>query len=89
MDLGSVVTLCIIIALLVLSGLFSGSETAFTAASRAFIARSVKEGSRNAERLAGLREQKDRFIAALLIGNNFVNTTATALASGLLIAWFG
>lgn len=89
MDIGSLVTLFLIIILLLLSGLFSGSETAFTAASRAFIARREKEGSRNAARLARLREAKDRFLAALLIGNNFVNTTATALASGLLIAWFG
>lgn len=89
MELGSIVTLAIILILLVMSALFSGSETAFTAASRAFVARRAKEGSRNAKRLARLNESKDRFIAALLIGNNFVNTTATALASGLLIAWFG
>jgi Mg2+/Co2+ transporter CorB len=36
-----------------------------------------------------MRERKERLIAALLVGNNLVNTTATALASGLLIAWFG
>ncbi|MDW8398242.1 MAG: CNNM domain-containing protein [Acetobacteraceae bacterium] len=78
-----------ILALLVASALFSGMETAFTAASRAFLARRAREGDRAAARLAALREKKDRLVAALLIGNNFVNTTATALASGLLIAWFG
>lgn len=78
-----------ILALLVVSALFSGMETAFTAASRAFLARRAREGDRAAARLSALRGQKDRLVAALLIGNNFVNTTATALASGLLIAWFG
>lgn len=81
--------LIVILVLLVLSATFSGSETAFTASSRAFIARQSKEGNRNAARIAKLGKRKDRFIAALLVGNNFVNTTATALASGLLIAWFG
>jgi Mg2+/Co2+ transporter CorB len=78
-----------ILALLVASALFSGMETAFTGASRAFVARRAREGDRSAQRLGELREKKDRLVAALLIGNNFVNTTATALASALLIAWFG
>jgi Mg2+/Co2+ transporter CorB len=78
-----------ILALLVASALFSGMETAFTGASRAFIARRAREGDRSATRLSALREKKDRLVAAILIGNNFVNTTATALASALLIAWFG
>ncbi|MFN7635260.1 MAG: HlyC/CorC family transporter [Acetobacteraceae bacterium] len=78
-----------ILALLVASALFSGMETAFTGASRAFIARRAREGDPAAQRLDELRGRKDRLVAALLIGNNFVNTTATALASALLIAWFG
>jgi Mg2+/Co2+ transporter CorB len=78
-----------VLALLVASALFSGMETAFTAASRAFIARRAREGDRAAQRLGALRTRKDRLVAALLIGNNFVNTTATVLASALLIGWFG
>jgi Mg2+/Co2+ transporter CorB len=82
-------TIAAIVVLLVLSALFSGGETAFTGASRAFITRRARSGDRRAARLAALRERKDRLIAALLVGNNLVNTTATALAAGLLIAWFG
>lgn len=82
-------TVAAIVVLLVLSALFSGSETAFTGASRAFITRRARSGDARAGRLARLREHKDRLIAALLVGNNLVNTTATALAAGLLIAWFG
>jgi Mg2+/Co2+ transporter CorB len=78
-----------IIVLLVLSAIFSGSETAFTGSSRAYITRFARAGDRRAKRLSGMRERKERLIAALLVGNNLVNTTATALASGLLIAWFG
>ncbi|WP_245185906.1 HlyC/CorC family transporter [Falsiroseomonas frigidaquae] len=79
----------IILALLCASAMFSGTETAFTAASRAFVTRRAKEGDRKAATLGRLSERKDRVVAAILVGNNLVNTTATALASALLISWFG
>ncbi|MGX9962820.1 HlyC/CorC family transporter [Roseomonas sp. F4] len=89
MDGTSLLMLGIILALLCASALFSGTETAFTAASRAFITRRAKEGDRRATTLGRLSERKDRVVAAILVGNNLVNTTATALASALLISWFG
>ncbi|MBU8545575.1 MULTISPECIES: HlyC/CorC family transporter [Roseomonadaceae] len=89
MDGTSLLMLGIILALLCASALFSGTETAFTAASRAFVTRRAKEGDRKAVTLGRLSERKDRVVAAILVGNNLVNTTATALASALLISWFG
>lgn len=89
MTFSELATLAAIVVLLVLSALFSGSETAFTGSSRAYITRFARAGDRRARRLSAMRERKDRLIAALLVGNNLVNTTATALASALLIAWFG
>lgn len=89
MDTGSVAMLAVIFGLLFASALFSGTETAFTAASRAFVTRRAQEGDRRATALARLSERKDHVVAAILVGNNLVNTTATALASALLIAWFG
>lgn len=89
MSASELATLAAIAVLLVLSALFSGSETAFTGASRAFITRRARAGDPQAARLARLRDRKDQLIAALLVGNNLVNTTATALAAGILIAWFG
>lgn len=89
MDGTGLVMLGIILALLCASALFSGTETAFTAASRAFVTRRAKEGDSRAATLARLSARKDRVVAAILVGNNLVNTTATALASALLISWFG
>jgi len=89
MDAGSLVTLGIIVLLLMASALFSGTETAFTAASRAFVLRRAREGDRRANRLSALTDRKEQVVAAILVGNNLVNTTATALASALLISWFG
>lgn len=75
--------------LLILSGFFSGSETALTAASRAKMHQLAENGNRRAERVNRLREAKERLIGALLIGNNLVNILATALTSNLLIRLFG
>ena len=89
MDVASLVMLGIIVVLLFASAVFSGTETAFTAASPAFMSRRAREGDGRAARLTKLSETKDHVVAAILVGNNLVNTTATALASALLITWFG
>jgi len=89
MDFASLVMLGTILVLLALSGLFSGTETAFTAVSRAYVTRRAREGDRRAMTLARLSDRRDHVVAAILVGNNLVNTTATALASALLIGWFG
>ena len=75
--------------LLVLSGLFSGSETALTAASRPRLHRLEQHGSHRARIVNRLREQQERLIGAILLGNNMVNILASALATGLLIGLFG
>ncbi|WP_240789837.1 CNNM domain-containing protein [Roseomonas sp. HF4] len=78
-----------ILLLLAASAAFSGSETAFTAVSRAFVTRRAREGDRRAVALEALGARQDQVVAAILVGNNLVNTTATAMASALLISWFG
>ncbi|MEM6902805.1 MAG: HlyC/CorC family transporter, partial [Pseudomonadota bacterium] len=75
--------------LLILSGFFSGSETALTAASRAKIHQLAEAGNKRADIVNRLRENKERLIGAILLGNNLVNILATALASSLLIQLFG
>jgi Mg2+/Co2+ transporter CorB len=89
MDATSLMLVGVILLLLAASALFSGSETAFTAASHAFVTRRAREGDGRARVLEGLAGRRDQVVAAILVGNNLVNTTATALASALLIGWFG
>lgn len=82
-------TLGAVILLIVLSGFFSGSETALTAASRARMLQLEKIGDRRA-RLAGyLMQMRERLIGALLIGNNLVNILASALATAAFLQLFG
>ncbi len=79
----------IVLICLLLSAFFAGSETALTASSRASMARLEKQGNRGAAIVNRLLEQRERLIGALLLGNNAVNIAASALATGILLAWFG
>ncbi|MGN7438912.1 MAG: HlyC/CorC family transporter [Alcanivorax sp.] len=89
MELGLTFSIIAILVLMILSGFFSGSETAFTAASRVRLRAREKEGDKRAALVNRIREEKDRMIGALLLGNNMVNILASALATSVLIRLFG
>lgn len=89
MDDWTLLTLLAILALQVMSAFFSGSETALTAVSRAYMHQLEQDGSRRARRVNRLIGARDRLIGALLLGNNLVNILASSLATGLLIGIFG
>ena len=75
--------------LLVLSGFFSGSETALTAASRGKMRRQADKGSRGAQRALDITEDNERLIGSVLLGNNLVNILATSLTTALFTRMFG
>jgi len=89
METWLIISIIAIIVLLVLSAFFSGSETAFTAASRVRLRAREKEGDKRAGLVNKIRDEKDRMIGALLLGNNLVNILASALATSVLIKIFG
>lgn len=78
-----------ILALLILSGFFSGSETALTAASRGKLKTKAEKGSKGAERALDITEDSERLIGAVLLGNNLVNILAASLATALFTRLFG
>jgi Mg2+/Co2+ transporter CorB len=82
-------TILIVVALLAVSAFFAASETALTGASRGSMLRLAKQGNRDAEIVFELVANRDRLIGALLLGNNIANIAASALATGILTAWFG
>jgi len=89
MTTSDVLTIVAVFVCLLISFLFSGSETALTASSRAAMMRLEKHGNSEAgvvNRLLALREQ---LIGALLIGNNVANIAGSTLATGLFLSWFG
>lgn len=83
------IILAAVVVCLLLSAFFSGSETALTASSRASMARLEKQGNDRAGVVNRLLAQRERLLGALLLGNNAVNIAASALATGLLLTWFG
>src|SRR4051812_6763794 len=83
------ITFSIVIVLLAASAFFALSETALTGASRASMLRLSKQGNRDADVVSSLFEMRERLIGALLLGNNIANIGASALATGMLTAWFG
>ena len=89
MDQGILFSLAAIFVLLLLSAFFSGSETALTGASRARMHVLSREGNHRARLVDRLWNRKDRLIGAILLGNNLVNITASALATSVLIQIFG
>ncbi len=83
------ITAVSIIVLLFLSGFFSGSETALTAASRGKLRSNADKGSKSALRALEITNDNERLIGSVLLGNNVVNILATSLATALLTTIFG
>ncbi len=83
------VTCASILGLLVLSGYFSGSETALTAASRGKLRARAEKGSKGADTALAITEDNERLIGSVLLGNNLVNILATSLATALFTRMFG
>jgi len=79
-------TLCL---LLLLSGVFSGSETALVSISLARAEALNREGRPGAAALYRLKTNPSRMLITILIGNNVVNIAASAMATVLATRWLG
>lgn len=85
----ALIAIAAIFLLILISALFSGSETALTAASRARIKQLQKKKNLRAETVAKLLEKPEKLIGAILLGNNLVNILASAIATSFFINMFG
>ncbi|MCG8079920.1 MAG: hemolysin family protein [Candidatus Thiodiazotropha taylori] len=79
----------ILVVLLVLSGVFSGSETALVSLSMARAEALYKEGRSGAHALYILKKDPSRMLITILIGNNVVNIAASAMATVIATDYFG
>ena len=82
-------TIVLLVVFLATSAFFSCSETAFFTLQSVRVHHLVTSKAKNAERLAKLKEQPERFLATMLLGNNLCNTAITALATTLAIEIVG
>lgn len=83
------ISCAVILVLLCCSGFFSGSETALTAASRGKLHAMADKGNKGAERALKLKEDNERLIGGILLGNNLANILATSLATAVFTKAFG
>jgi Mg2+/Co2+ transporter CorB len=71
----------LLIFLLILSALFSGTETALMSVNRYRLRHRARAGNRAARITEQLLRRPDRLIGLILLGNNLVNLTAAALVT--------
>lgn len=81
--------LTILLVLLVLSGVFSGSETALIALSRGRVEALVNKGRLGSGALHTLKKDPSQMLTTILIGNNLVNIAASAMATVIATREFG
>ena len=78
-----------LVGLLLCSAFFSSSETGMLSLNRYRLRHQAKEGHRGAKRASALLERPDRLLGTILVGNNFVNILASAIATVLAIKLWG
>ena len=72
----------VIIVLVILSAFFSGTETAFSCANKIKLKTYVAQGKKNAKAVYDFADENyDKLVTAILVGNNVVNLTASALSA--------
>ena len=84
--MGEFITL---VVLLILSGVFSGSETALVGLSMGRVQALVKEGRIGSAAVYRLKKDPSQMLTTILIGNNLVNIAASALATVIATREFG
>ena len=84
-----IVDIIAIIVLVILSAYFSATETAFTSLNRIRVKNMAAEGNKRAEMVLRLEENYDKLLTTILVGNNIVNITMTAISTLLFVELFG
>jgi len=86
MALGAEIILLII--LLILSGFFSGAEVALVSLTRSKAEQLYKKKKLGVVYVKKLKDNPQRMLATILIGNNIANVGASALATSIMIGIF-
>lgn len=70
-------------------GFFTSSETAYLSLPRLKLRSMVEQGRRNAKKVAALKANMDRLLTTVLIGTNFLNSLASAIATAFAVDLLG
>ena len=89
MDNFGLVLILVLIVLIFISAFFSGSETSITAINQIKLDSAAENGQKSAKRVNSLRNKINEVLGVILIGNNLVNISASALLTYYVIKEFG
>ena len=89
MDSPGPIQIVTLIILIFLSGFFSSAETAFVSCNKARIRSLADDGNKKAARVLRILEKGSKLLSTVLIGNNIVNLTASAISTMLATEYFG
>lgn len=89
MDSLPVIQGVILLLLIIFSGFFSSAETALVSVNRIQVQLLADEGNKNAKRVLWILDRSPKMLSAILIGNNIVNLSASALATAMTTKLFG
>ena len=81
--------LILMVVLVILSGFFSATETAFSTLNRTRLKSMAEHCDRRAERALNLAERYDDLLSTILVGNNVVNIALSAIATVFFIKLVG
>ncbi len=88
MEGGDVWKLVLFFVAMLGSAFFSGSEAAYLSIQRSKLAALMRLDPKRAERIDRLASNPEKLLSTVLTGNNLANTSAAALATGLLLSYF-
>lgn len=74
-----------LLVLIFLSGFFSSAETALTTVNRVRMRTLSEEGNKKADRVLKVLDKHSKMLSAILVGNNIVNLSASALATTMAL----
>jgi CBS domain containing-hemolysin-like protein len=89
MDPYSLSTIGLFALLLVFSGFFSASETAFSSVNKIKLKHLAQEGNRRASLVLEIADKYEQFLSTVLIGNTIVNILASSIATVFFVGYFG
>ncbi len=78
-----------LVVLVLLSGTFSATETAFTGANRIKLKKLAEDGDRRATNALALIDDYDKLLTTILVGNNLVNILSSSLCTFIFTGAFG
>lgn len=89
MDIAFIIELVIFIVLLGFSGFFSSTETSLFSLNKVQIEKMRADGNRRVDLIERILSEPRRLIVTILIGNEFVNVTASVISASMIIHLFG